>query len=46
MFDVADRVPRDDRWAIAAYVRALQRSQTAKLADVPPEERARLEAQK
>ena len=44
MFDVADVVPRDDRWAIAAYVRALQRSQSAKLADVPPDERTRLEA--
>jgi mono/diheme cytochrome c family protein len=45
MFDVADVVSRDDRWAIAAYVRALQRGRTAKLADAPPAERARLEAQ-
>jgi hypothetical protein len=32
-----------DRWAIVAYIRALQRSQNARLADVPPAERARLE---
>jgi len=31
-----------DRWAIAAYIRALQLSQNATLADVPPEERAAL----
>jgi hypothetical protein len=35
-------VPVADRWAIAAYIRALQRSQRATLADVPPDERARL----
>jgi mono/diheme cytochrome c family protein len=39
----AAQVPLGDRWAIAAYVRALQRSQHATLADVPPAERARLE---
>jgi mono/diheme cytochrome c family protein len=32
-----------DRWAIIAYLRALQRSQNALLADVPPEHRAELE---
>jgi hypothetical protein len=32
-----------DRWAIIAYLRALQRSQNASLADVPPEHRAELE---
>ena len=31
-----------DRWAIVAYVRALQRSQHATIADVPPVERERL----
>lgn len=36
MFDLADRVKVEDRWAIAAYVRALQLSQNASLADVPP----------
>jgi mono/diheme cytochrome c family protein len=31
-----------DRWAIVAYVRALQRSQNARLADVPEDQRAAL----
>lgn len=42
MVDVSDRVSAEDRWAIVAYVRALQRSQGANLEDVPPEERERL----
>ncbi len=32
-----------DRWAIIAYLRALQRSQNAAIADVPEERRAKLE---
>jgi len=32
-----------DRWAIIAYLRALQRSHNATLADVPPDHRADLE---
>jgi mono/diheme cytochrome c family protein len=32
-----------DRWAIIAYLRALQRSQNATEADVPPEHRAEME---
>jgi mono/diheme cytochrome c family protein len=32
-----------DRWAIISYLRALQRSQGATIADVPPEHRADLE---
>jgi mono/diheme cytochrome c family protein len=32
-----------DRWAIIAYLRALQRSQAATVEDVPPEHRAELE---
>ncbi len=39
------RIPLQDRWAIVAYLRALQRSQRASLADVPAEARAELEAQ-
>jgi mono/diheme cytochrome c family protein len=35
MFDLSDRVQPADRWAIVAYVRALQLSQNALLADVP-----------
>ena len=33
------QVPVEDRWAIVAYIKALQRSQRAGLDDVPPEER-------
>ncbi len=43
MPDYAQQVPVEDRWAIAAYIRALQRSQRATLGDVPPAERSRLE---
>ena len=39
MYPFADRVPSTDRWAIAAYIRALQRSQNATLSDVPPADR-------
>jgi mono/diheme cytochrome c family protein len=35
MYSYASRIPPHDRWAIVAYVRALQESQHAKLADVP-----------
>ena len=36
MYPYASRVPPEDRWAIVAYVRAIQLSQNATLADVPP----------
>lgn len=36
------QIPVADRWAIVAYVRALQRSQAASVADVPPELRRQL----
>lgn len=42
MYSYADRVPDRDRWAIAAYIRVLQRSQHASLADVPEEHRVQL----
>jgi len=42
MYDLADRIPAADRWAIVAYVRALQRSQNATIDDVPESERAAL----
>ena len=42
MLPYADRLAPRDRWAIVGYVRALQRSQHATLADVPAGERARL----
>ncbi len=35
MYSYASRVEPHDRWAIAAYIRALQESQNAKLADAP-----------
>ena len=35
MFSYADRVDPADRWAIIAYIRALQASADATLADVP-----------
>ncbi len=46
MPDYSQQVPPADRWAIAAYIRVLQKSRDAKLADVPALERARLEEQK
>jgi mono/diheme cytochrome c family protein len=39
----AQQISVADRWAIAAYMRALQRSQHALEADVPASERARIE---
>jgi cytochrome c553 len=36
MAGMADRLTPDDRWAVIAYIRALQRSQHAAIADVPP----------
>jgi mono/diheme cytochrome c family protein len=36
MYSYSNRVPTQDRWAIVAYVRALQRSQNAKPSDVAP----------
>ncbi len=42
MYSYADRVPPADRWAIIAYIRALQRSQDAPVALLTPQERARL----
>lgn len=35
MFSYADRVDPHDRWAIAAYIRALQLSRHASLAEIP-----------
>ena len=41
----AHQVAVRDRWAIVAYIRALQRSQRATLADVPAAERQALETE-
>jgi mono/diheme cytochrome c family protein len=42
MFSYADRVEPSDRWAIVAYIRALQASTSATVADVPAGEREAL----
>jgi hypothetical protein len=46
MYSYADRLPPRDRWAIVAYIRALQLSQHATLEDVPTEARYQLETGK
>jgi len=42
MPDYAAQVAPQDRWAIVSYIRALQYSQNAPVADLPPERRAQL----
>jgi hypothetical protein len=43
MLSYRAQVPVEDRWAIVAYIRALQLSQNATLADVPGDQRAALD---
>ncbi len=43
MYSYAGRIPAEDRWAIAAYVKALQLSQNASIDDVPADVRHALE---
>jgi len=43
MYSYAERIKPDDRWAIAAYIRVLQKSHEATLAEVPANQRAKLE---
>lgn len=45
MPNYAQQIPIADRWAITTYVRALQLSQGATLADVPAAEQAKLNAE-
>jgi mono/diheme cytochrome c family protein len=45
MYSYATRVPPRDRWAIAAYIRALQLSQHAEVAGLPEEDRRNLPAE-
>jgi hypothetical protein len=45
MYSYASRIPPQDRWAIVAYIRALQLSQNATLDNVPADARDKLEAQ-
>jgi mono/diheme cytochrome c family protein len=44
MASYADQIPVEDRWAIAAYIKALQLSQNATIDDVPEAERTKLTA--
>jgi hypothetical protein len=43
MMDYASQIPTEDRWAIAAYIRALQVSQRSRIEDVPAADRPALE---
>ena len=42
MMGYGAQIPHADRWAIVAYVRALERAQNASLDDVPPDQRGSL----
>lgn len=44
MGSYADKIAPDDRWAVVAYVRLLQRSQNARLSDIPESQRSALTA--
>ncbi len=46
MYSYATRVEPEDRWAIAAYIRALQLSHNAALSDVDSADRATLDSKK
>jgi len=43
MPDYASQIPPEDRWRIIAYIRALQLSQRGTLADVPADQRGKLD---
>lgn len=45
MYPYASRVPPEDRWAISAYIRALQYSQNAPVSDLPESLRGQLEGE-
>ncbi len=45
MMAYGDKVTVKDRWAIIAYIRALQKSENARLEDVPEDQRAALESE-
>lgn len=42
MYSFANRVQPTDRWAIAAYIRALQRSQNASVTDLSADQQSKL----
>lgn len=43
MYSYASRIPPEDRWAIAAYVRVLQLSQHARTSELTPEDLRKLQ---
>ena len=43
MYSYATRVEPEDRWAVAAYIRALQLSHNIKASDLSPAEQQKLE---
>ncbi|NKB67829.1 MAG: cytochrome c [Candidatus Latescibacteria bacterium] len=43
MYSYASRIPVEDRWAIAAYIRALQLSQSVELERLPAEDQRQLQ---
>ncbi|HET8562560.1 MAG TPA: cytochrome c [Candidatus Binatia bacterium] len=45
MPDYSSQIPPSDRWAIGAYIRALQLSQYATIRQVPPERRGELKGE-
>jgi mono/diheme cytochrome c family protein len=45
MGDYGDQIPPEDRWAIVAYIRALELARSATMADATAEGQAQLEAQ-
>jgi hypothetical protein len=45
MYSYSSRVSPEDRWRIAAYIRALQLSQQASFADVPVASREKLQTE-
>jgi hypothetical protein len=44
MYDYSASVPVKDRWAIAAYIRVLQKSRRVRISELPPQERRKLES--
>ena len=44
MYSYASRIPAEDRWAIAGYIKALQLSQNASADDLPAHVRSELES--
>lgn len=45
MYSYASRIPPEDRWAIAAYIRVLQQSQYTRVNELTPEDLRRLQEQ-